>query len=232
MESRIRLFALLYGDYTVLHERLLESLHRAVPDSVPVRLWCNQVGEETRRKLEGEPRRSWSVMARGENIPKYRAMREMFHEIRDTSCNAEWVVWFDDDSWIEAEDWYPVMQEVTRPSGVCYVGEPWGIHYLPGQWDFIRAAPWFRGKDPPLHEGRPVVWFAQGAYWWLRTDVLRAIDWPDPRLSHNGGDSLLGEAVRQQGFTLTPCAYGVRVNDSPRRGIWERPAGAKEGMRE
>jgi hypothetical protein len=231
MGPRVRLFALLYGDYPALHERLLQSLCRAVPDSVPVRLWCNQVGEETRRRLEADRRGSWSVIARRDNVPKYRAMREMFREIHDPACEAEWVVWFDDDSWIEAKDWFPAMRDVLRPREVCYAGEPWGIHYLPGQWDFVRAAPWFRGKEPPLHQGKPVFWFAQGAYWWLRTDVLRATDWPDPRLSHNGGDSLLGEAVRQQGLPLTPCSYGVRVNDATRRGISERPAGAKGGAR-
>lgn len=158
-------------------------------------------------------------------------MREMFRDLREPGCGIDWVVWFDDDSWIEAADWWPAMQAQIRREDVCYVGQPWGAYLLPGQWDFIRAASWFRGKEPPLHEGKPFVPFAQGAYWWLRTDVLSTIDWPDPRLVHNGGDSLLGEAVRQQGRSLTPCEYGVRVNDAPRRGMSERPAGSSVDVR-
>ncbi len=227
MEPKVRVHALLYGDHPELHERLLDGFRRAVPERVPVRLWCNQPGASSLRLLEARRRPGWTVTLREDNVPKYAAMRAMFGEL----AGEDWVVWFDDDSWIEAADWYPVMLDAIRPPEVCYVGQRWGAHHLEGQWDFVRAAPWFRGLEPPLHEGKPAVWFAQGAYWWLRSDLRRAIDWPDPRLRHNGGDTLLGEAVRQQGRALTPCAYGVRVNDAPRRGLSERPAGALAEVR-
>jgi hypothetical protein len=72
----------------------------------------------------------------------------------------------------------------------------------------------------------PGITFATGGYWWLRTDVIRQLDWPDERLSHNGGDTLLGEAIRQQGWPFHKNNYGVKVNAAPRRGLHEAPAGS------
>lgn len=162
-----------------------------------------------------------------ENIPKYVRMRYTFQRLLNE--NVDWLVWFDDDSWIEKADWLPktlAYLEAKKHENVCYVGQPWYVHHLPGQWEFIQQSSWYRGKPPEIIKDKPGVNFAQGAYWWLRADVARQLAWPDIRLSHNGGDTLLGEAVRQQGLPFHKFYYGVRVNDAPRRGVSETPAGS------
>ena len=121
-----------------------------------------------------------------------------------------------------------------KSENIAYVGQPWFVHNLPGQLEFIQQASWYKGLPPQMcptkKKGvmRPGIWFAQGAYWLLRTDVLRLLHWPDPRLKHNGGDTLLGEAVRQQGLPFHRRHYGVVINNAPRRGYHEAPAGVRD----
>ena len=116
--------------------------------------------------------------------------------------------------------------EDRTKENICYVGQPWFVHHLPGQWEFMQRATWFKGRPSELILGKPGVNFATGSYWWLRADVQTSIDWPDVRLGHNGGDTLLGEAIYQNGLPFHKCDYGVKVNAGKRRGYSETPAGA------
>ena len=155
-------------------------------------------------------------------------MRKLFNLIA-TNADREWVVWFDDDSHIKKPDWLQQTLNYIaskRSENICYVGQKWCVTHLPGQEAWFRQAKWYKGLPSDLIHKRPGVWFATGSYWWLRTDVLRLLDWPDERLGRNGGDTALGEAVRQQGLPFHHFDYGVKVNDSKRRGVSERPAGS------
>jgi hypothetical protein len=241
-EEFATIYALLYGDEYKLHERFLTSLFRYTPmEQVLVRLWCNTVGERTKDLIQSFGR-SYMVghleyMLCGTNVPKYKAMRTMFHTMWEPKT--PWIIWFDDDSYIDRSDWFKKTKAKIEESGpsCCYVGQPWYVHHLPGQWKFISQSGWFTGRpsEQCLTKKRgvtaPGVNFAQGAYWWLKTDVMRKIDWPDPRLSHNGGDTLLGEAIWQQHLPFTRYHYGVAVNKAKRRGIDERPAGSSVDTR-
>lgn len=236
------IFALFYGNYHKLHARLLNSLKQYGPvEQVRYRFWLNQVGDATRRTIdELAADRDMQVHASSENVPKYIVMRELFDTDRQLEQQPEWLLWFDDDSHIVAVDWWAHMLTYikdNRDENICYVGRAYYVHHLPGQEDFIKAAKWYKGvawemcptKNPRVL--RPGIAFAQGAYWWLRRDVRELIDWPDKRLSHNGGDSLLGEAVRQQRLPFHRYYYGVRMNDAKRRGLSERPAGSTIDVR-
>jgi hypothetical protein len=218
----VAIYVLLYGRHAALHRRVMESLRPQQPARVTV--WCNQVCEETREYLSAQPHR---VHYSEENVPKYRAMRQMFAE----GIAEPWVVWFDDDAHVVLPDWLSTMRRLiaeAESQNVCYMGKQEWAPMLAGQWEFIRSASWFRGREPYRLNGEAGFKFAQGSYWWLRTDVLRMLDWPDVRLNHNGGDTMLGEAVRQAGLPLHACRYGVEVNDAPRRGYSEAPAGCAD----
>jgi hypothetical protein len=60
---------------------------------------------------------------------------------------------------------------------------------------------------------------------------MKQLDWPDPRLNHNGGDTLLGEAIRQQQLPRHAFHYGVKINKYKRRGFREKPAGSISNVR-
>jgi GT2 family glycosyltransferase len=99
--------------------------------------------------------------------------------------------------------------------------------------EFIRSASWYRGLPPPswrpdgkgefnfdglgIGDGRCV--YILGGCFMIRTAALRQIDWPDRRLSFLGEDVFLGEAIRQQGWTMGNIGMlGVAVDTELRHG--------------
>lgn len=230
------IYCLLFGDYFKLHKRLLDSLQKHLPPGeARVVIWCNTVCADTQRYLQYTPG-SWEIILSTENVPKYEVMRRLFRGTAVPAPETEWIVWLDDDSHIVKADWWEKTKAYLaekEAEGVVYVGQPWYVHHLPGQWEFIKQAVWFKGLEPQMCPTRkpgvkqPGIWFAQGAYWLLRTDVMERLNWPDDRLIHNGGDTLLGEAVRQQGLPFHRFSHGVAINDGKRRGRSERPAGSR-----
>ena len=236
------IFALFYGDYHNLHARLLNSLKQYGPvEQVRYRFWLNQVCTKTQRMLDNLMiGRDMRLRVSKENVPKYAVMRDMFEADKQLDPQPEWFIWFDDDSYVTHADWWPKTLEYIqqhRAENICYMGQSWYVHHLPGQFEFIEAADWYTGvpwelcptKTPRVR--KPGVSFAQGAYWWLRRDIREKINWPDPRLVHNGGDTLLGEAIRQQSLPFHKFHYGVKLNDAQRRGRNDKPAGALVNVR-
>jgi len=226
---RIAVFALFYGDHLELHDRLMSGLEGSLKlPGVKLTVWLNSVSSRCADRIaKGVAELGGDIAYRGDNVPKYDAMRTMFQPLKATA-NTDWVVWFDDDTLIEKPDWVSVTSNyiLAHPAAV-YLGERWFINWMSGQWEFIQKSTWFRDKPAELIKGKPGINFAQGAYWWLKSTAMRDLDWPDPRLSHNGGDTLLGEAIRQQGWPFDKFSYGVKPNKAPRRGLSQRPAGAK-----
>jgi len=229
-------YALFYGKFLALHKRLIDSLKKHLPpEKVRLVCWANTVRKETLDELEklrahfGE---TALVIDSKENVPKYEAMRTMYHDIAEPKT--EWILWLDDDTYITKPDWWKKTKMFLQSTpDACYVGQKWYVHHLGGQWDFIKESSWFKGLEPEMlgtkKKGvkKPGVWFMTGGYVWLKTALMKNLNWPDVRLSHNGGDTLLGEAVRQQGLPRHHYDYGVAVNRARRRGRSDSPAGSK-----
>lgn len=232
-QPTVTLAALLFGDYFDLHRRCLTSFLATIPRDTPVRLGLNQVGTRT---MDSLPR--WFSRHDGDveyfsagkdNIKKYPMMRRM---LADRPLYTDWVIWADDDTWINepSSAWFSVMADCLRQPRACYIGETWWIPYMTGQTDFIKTRSWYTGVPFETHKGQPGVHFNTGGFVAVHTDLLLDLDWPDRALLHNGGDVLLGEAVRQKGreriaFPTKHC--GVMVNNASRRGYSERPVGAR-----
>ena len=211
--------ALLYGPYYELHAKFLSGLRLGGLEKLSVYLWLNTVGPETRKMLASRPLH-WRVFDSQDNVGKYKAMRVMLDGARkDPDWN--WWVWFDDDTPIVKPDWLSAWTrfiEGRRKENVCYIGTVKVFHFPPGFWDVVKGGAWFKGKPPGHPLRKEGVDFARGAHWWMRRDVLDALDWPDRRLDHNYGDVLLGEAVHQQGLPVHKCAYGIDMDIMKRRG--------------
>jgi len=235
--ANMRIFTLLYGPHVDLHRRLLASFRRCVPRDVPMNIWFNQAPDETKGLVE-ELRQHFpkiELFTRGDNCPKYLAMREMFRGFKEVNergfhpYEEDWAVWFDDDSHIVEPDWYLQTSAylASKHADGAYVGQPWFVHWKEGQWDWVKTQPWYRDRPSEMIKGQPGVNFAQGAYWLLKAGLIRLLDWP-LNLNHNGGDVMLGEAVYQQGLPFHKFWYGVKVNDAKRRGFAESPVGCKD----
>jgi hypothetical protein len=200
-------------------------------------LWLNAVVDETKIAVANfaEKHRPAEVRFSAINLPKYECMRERFQYLKDGKHpEVKWLVWFDDDAHITSPGWWrdtTTWLEERAKENICYAGQCWFIHWKAGQGQFIKRAPWYKGLPFKMVGGRRKqsgVEFAQGSYWWLRRDIMLELDWPDPRIKHNGGDTMLGEAIRQQGLPfhkLPWSCFGVKTNDAPRRGHHEAPAG-------
>jgi GT2 family glycosyltransferase len=157
---------------------------------------------------------------------------------REKPLSSQWTLWCDDDTHFARPDWLQRLALKIEHSPEVAM---WGwIHALWRRDDaileWIRRAPWFHGlpflKGTDL-DGKPAVefLFAPGAFWAIRTEVLRFLDWPDPRLIHANEDFLLGEALRQNGFPIENFNYGVKVNDAPRRNAGAPAVSAQVGAR-
>ena len=233
---------LCYGDYYDMHKRLFHSLQRYLPaDEARVVVWGNQLSKRCQDLVYSSLKPfhdPWACMFDG-NKPKYEVMRELW-TCPTTAPQTPWTLWLDDDTHIVAPDWWEKTKgiiESKKSENICYAGFKWYVHHLPGQEQFIRESEWYQGRPWEMCPTRnrkvkkPGITFANGAYVWLRTDVLKQLNWPDPRLVHNGGDTLLGEAVRQQGLPFHEIKYGVKGNDAKRRGRSDKPAGSNVDTR-
>jgi GT2 family glycosyltransferase len=231
---------LTYGDHANLARQSIESVRRCCPRSeYQLVIGANAVTSETLAYLNDLHRAGEvdDLIVSPTNLNKCPMMRRMLEAVR-----TQFVWWFDDDSYITGPDVWSrwVAVALASPDSVAMWGEmyrcntPSDFTDLEDVVAFVRQASWYRGLPPPswrcggkgefnfenrnCGDGR---WdFIVGGCWLIRTAVLRALDWPDPRLVKLGDDVLLGEAIRQQGWHLGNIGSpGVAINTQPRRGL-------------
>lgn len=238
----ISLCALFYGDHPKLAHRCLSSIWERLGDGHEVlqdfRLALNEVSPATREIID------WFVASAAEhyglttilfdmpvNACKYPVMRRMLFDA--PSPPAEWVLWFDDDSYLDGETtgWWRQLLDASQNADM--LGQVWFQRIQGQQWDWISRQKWFNPKVGP--PPRRQFSFCTGGWWMLRSALMRKHDWPSVELRHRGGDSLLGELCRHQGLRIKKFDTGVRINaddrgrhsKSPRRGVDEKVLGMK-----
>lgn len=230
MEGKdVLVVALMYGNYPDIHHRLITSLKAALVPGMTVWAWLNQVCQPTFDLLAKH--REFALDVSSVNVPKYQVMRTLYDRIQPGQF--KWVLWLDDDTHFpRADALEAAMRFIDKHESehVCYVGEKWFVDYLPGQEEFIKQSPWYHGVPFDLvgKAKKPGIHFMTGGYVWLRVDVMKQLNWPDTRLVHNGGDTLLAEAIRQRNLPSHHYNFGVKVNDAKRRGRSDAPAGCSD----
>ncbi len=203
---------LVYGDYPYLAERCLRSIRvSSGQDYVSdIRIGLHNISMATRSVVERAVvaiRDTWpcgviTYEPLG-NTYKYPTLRRMVHDAENPV--SEYVMWFDDDSYISMPDFWPRLIEALADHAM--LGQEWWLSPQGRQWQWICTQPWYRGLPSPRQ-----FRFCQGAWWVIKSSVLRALNWPIPELKHCGGDSLLGEALRQNHYAVMYYDYGVRIN--------------------
>lgn len=194
--------AVLYGDHPQLARRLLNSLesHAYVQD---FRLGLNAVCDETKEVVV-----AWALQQMhrcpvytyeedmGLNLGKYPLMRQMFRD----RTPADKIMWFDDDSYLDHTTGVPWWHRIAEHSrGILQLGVPHYIQQRGRQHEVIVRQPWYNNKPVDAkHRYR----FATGGWWVADTAFLLQWNYPFPALYHNGGDSILGELIRQQNGSL------------------------------
>lgn len=220
---------LCYGDHADLAHRCLGSIigtadWKLVND---VRVGLNAVGAATSKVLDSLLQRCpvpcWVFQpADGANVGKYPLMRRMLYPdlyqpvsgphtdkaAHKTAPVAERIMWFDDDSCVRGDrSWWQRVAALKED----FIGARYQLRgpFRAGQVEAIKAQPWYAGKPIPRHY-RPS--FLQGGWWIAKAALLRKHDYPFPVLHHNGGDSLLGELIRQQDYSSRHWNTGVWIN--------------------
>jgi GT2 family glycosyltransferase len=220
----ITICVLTYGPNATLAKRFLNSLYNHTdPRLFRLRAGLNEAGPATRKLFRDYSARFKNVtlFTEPKNIFKYPMMRRMFY---DSPLPSRWTIWCDDDTHFTRRDWLQRLGlRIECSPDVVMWGKPY-VLWRRDQFilDWIKAARWYRGS--PCVRGSDASGkdaakfsFATGGFWAIRTNVLRKLDWPDPRLVHTTGDFLLGEALRQNRMSIGRFDYGVKINDAPRR---------------
>lgn len=230
---------LFYGadDYCCqLARRLFNRPMRELAErDVEFRFGFNAVGDATKRIVDTfidtvgyvAP----VVVDSTKNIYKYPMMRRLFHDRR---ISAPLTMWFDDNSYIDPDvDVEVWLARITAQLDHCAsIGSVYTQGLVGRQPDWIRAQPWFNGKEPV-----PYVKYLAGGWWAAQTAVLQRFDWPTPNIKHYGGDVMFGELLRQQDLPLCHFRDNVMIqanasgveSASPRRGFDATPVGFDYG---
>lgn len=215
--------------YHETHLRCLKSIVKNTGTPFDLILGCNEVDPKTLNWIRIHLPKALVLQEKG-NIHKYPMMRKMFSHVK-----TDWVAWFDDDSYVTEEhpNWLrEILSMVARFPNRKVWGRLYTFDILKGQLQWVQNATWFRGK-PAMLSGdgkRLMISFPTGGFQLIQSEVIRKLDWPDPRLDHNGGDVMFGEACHQMGFevgALQVERYGIMISGADRRGFSQRPAGAE-----
>jgi hypothetical protein len=215
---KISINVLCYGDYPELADRCLGSIVRSLGwgHVADLRVGLNAVSEATAAvaaaHLHAAGRMVPAYSYRTErNVGKYPLMRRMFNDAKRPL--ADYVTWFDDDSFVRDESpafWQAV---VGRMRDADMIGSTYWQGFKPSQRSRIPRQPWFAGR--PLAQR---AYFATGGWWTIRASILGRWDYPFEELYHKGGDVALGELFRQQGLRLLHFNDGVAINYDKDRG--------------
>ena len=242
--SRDATFCVLtYGDHVDLCRRAIESIRKHCPRRrYSLVVGANAISHRMSKYLEGlkEAKELDHLVVSETNLNKGRMMPRMLRWVE-----TELVWWMDDDSYVRSSRTFAYYLERVRSSPpsivqwgqMAWCDHPRGFTRVADIVAWVRQARWFRGLPPPSWEpggkgefdfegrgtgdGRWV--FILGGCWVARMAALRELKWPDPRLIRYGEDVLLGEAIRQQGWSLMNTGgWGLAIDAAPRRGLKAR----------
>jgi hypothetical protein len=246
MTVKYTVFVLLYGDYTHLARRVLDSLLMSDPknfkgDYIPIeiRVGLNEVSPSTKQYVDqlitSGKLQNKNVYTSEKNIHKYPIMRYMFFD-ENNPITSPWTMWFDDDSFVKdtKEFFFTLEKTINRlektAAPPAMYGQTWFMNLGGNQHYWVKDQPWYRGKEV---EPTRKVRFCTGGWWCTKTDVIQQLNWPVPEIDHRGGDVMLGEALRQLDLPLKHYHSHVAINadqsgndcKSPRRGFDSKPVG-------
>lgn len=228
--------ALLYGNYTTLAQRCLDSWRHLPDKRVQKVAICNEVCPDTANYVASlhEAGKIHAIRDSFENRPKYQYMRMVFNSI-PTMGSATKIMWFDDDSYLRpaaAEGFLELLDKLLAPPDVGMVGSSYTIPMAGNQWGWVREQPWCDRNLP-----RPAqINFLTGGWWCAKRAFFTEIDYPWAELQHNGGDTMLGvccqhKRIKQISLPKHQPYVAINADDqgceskAPRRGRSEPPLG-------
>jgi ADP-heptose:LPS heptosyltransferase len=223
--GKITIAVLGYGNYQNLLSRCLTSIYKNADQSnFDLILGLNAPSSQLRKWADRfiKSKNNAKIVVSDENIHKYPMMRKMLYEPK---IDTKWLVWFDDDSHVVKSDWFSKLIEFLNSAEFSMIGKKYFYHITSGQVEWIKKADWYTGRDIRTRKGKPKIDFVTGGYWIINVKDLYKLNWPDPRIDHNGGDVMLGEACWQNRMPIKQYHYGVKISNAKRRGTSQKHPG-------
>lgn len=232
--TKFSICLLFYGDYPELAERCLSSLNSPLgccENLKDIRIGLNGVSKTVENYIRkwGQhccdklklPCLFYKNIGRSGHFHKYPLMRRML--LDDSYELPEFVMWFDDDSFLGAEcdtDWWRTLEQCL--GGVDMIGQFWFSDLSCNQVNWVRHQTWAKSGRPFRNFGV----FCTGGWWVMRSRVCLDYNWPCPELRHNGGDVMLGELFYYRALQMRSFDQNVSINRAARRGASEAPLGS------
>lgn len=216
--------ALFYGDYPELAQRCGASLRQLWnTGEVDMRIGLNEASPRSRAILE-QLLPGVEMLSADPQIYKNPMLRRLAFDYRGDATH---MMWFDDDTcFLPGTDVPGWLRVVARRAAQApgSLGALYTQRLTPAQKDWIRAQPWYTGRDIP--DDLP---FTNGGWRVLSLALMRKFDWPPPELVHAGGDLSLGALLQQQDLPPEQFRMGLaigadpqlRESAAPRRGVTE-----------
>ena len=241
MPSECTICVLCYGPHEDLARRCLTSLQRANLTGIDLRVGTNAICAGTRSFLEELVAAGQLLQQNWYDFPdnpgKYPVMRQMLYDPANP-VSTPYFMWFDDDSCLKTEsgpNWLAGVLQQMQTNAYSLLGATYLWTWQGQQREWVRAQPWYAGKDPIA---RASAKFVTGGWWCAQTEMLHRFDYPWPVLKHNGGDVMLGELCFQQGLKVghfnqdvaINADYSLRESNARRRGLHTVPIGVEPAV--
>ena len=218
---------LTYGSYLSLIQRNLRSIYSTVdPKLFELRLGLNEVTPDVLAWVNKEivPKGNVRLYNSLTNMKKYPMMRKMFYDT--PAITTSHILWTDDDTHFVDAYWLLKLNAWLNANPNCQMlGKRYFQHLKPGQVNWMKTEPWYKGKPLELRKGMPISTFATGGFWLTTIALMQQMDWPSKSLGHNGGDVACGAACWQYDIKIYDYYSCVRISDAPRRGLSEQHPG-------
>ena len=230
---------LLYGDFLQLAQRCLSSIAPVLTDNTSLLIGMNAVSPATRQYVYDTYGDTAFIFDSVTNIRKYPMMRHMFYDAEWGANRSDYVMWFDDDSFIKPAARTgtfinDIVNELETAGDI--LGREYRIKLQGQQHTWVTQQEWYTAS-PAITE-KASVGFLTGGWWVVKTSVIQKLNYPWETLTHNGGDVMLGIACQQAGYKLVQhkantVAVNADVNGvesrAKRRGLSEPPVGKYAG---
>ena len=234
--GKFTICVLFYGPeaFYDLHRRCLESIITTVPlELMDLRVASNALNPRSLQMIEqyvqcGVIRKHYRHV---ENAYKYPVMHEMFYD-PDLPIETKWVIWFDDDSiadrtasWLELLAQSIIQNHRQHKCHMFGSKKVWTLQS--GQRAWYEARSWFKKRAWQMQNGRGSpngnkIHFAEGGWWAITTEAIRACGIPDPEIGHNGGDYTIGCQLYQGGYEIKQFNANkqfIHTSSVDRRGV-------------
>lgn len=206
-----------YGDYYSISQRCIDSILKyKTLDNLKIHIGLSECADKTKNYFRNllDHQHIDTLIESNININKDPMMRLLLDLV-----NTDYMVWFDDDSYVNSYGWDQKLQQQIEHTKVDVLGFPHVVGYNDTYKKFLYSRQWWNNKIRA--DSSNTCHFPVGGLWAARCEYLRKYNYPDRNMIKKHGDMLVGDLLFQTDGTFATL-YGwndtFMVNKAERRG--------------